>query len=171
MTPVPIQPTRVDPGRNVATNAIVVRRRLPRRHEADRHRPARCRPVAGFRQNDGFDDPSWADGLEGAAGVDGVVEPPPPLPPLPPSCPGQSSEAAVPSSAVNSPCGSVPVVSVGMLDPDEPVEPEPPEAIATVAQMAAATTTAASTHQAPRRCVVRVSFMHFSFLFVVKEAG
>jgi len=130
------------------------------------------RPRArALRQNDGFEDPSSLDGVEGAAGAAGVVEPPPP--PLP-SCPGQGSVSAAVLSAANTPCGSMPVEAAGTFDPDElfePVAPEPPEATATVAQMAAATTTAATAHQALRRRGVPVSFMHFSFLFGVMEVG
>ena len=103
-----------------------------------------------IRQSDGLEDPSWLDGVDGAVGVEGVVEPPlPPLPPLP-SCPGQGSEAVGVLSAVNVPCGSMLFEAVGTLAPDEllaPVGLEPPDAVATVAQSAAAATTATTAHQ------------------------
>ena len=71
-------------------------------------------------------------------------------------------------SAVNVPCGSMLLDAVGLLDPDDlpaPAGVEPLDAIATVAQSAAAATTATTAHQALnlRRRVPSV-LIGFSFL-------
>ena len=90
------------------------------------------------------------DGVVGVVGVEASSRRP--APPLP-SCPGQGSEAVGVLgvlSAVNIPCGSMLLDAVGTLDPDEllaPVGLEPLDAIATVAQSAAAATTATTAHQ------------------------
>jgi hypothetical protein len=76
-------------------------------------------------------------------GVDGVVEEPPPPSPMS----GQSPSACDPPLAAKIGCGSEYAGGeLAPLDP-EPLDPEPPAAIATVAQTAAATSTATTANQ------------------------